>query len=188
MDIIPSCESPPFSAWIFVLVLLILVNILDGAPSGRAGVVLGRVGLAAAAALAAAVVVLRRRLVVVVVIVVVVVRRLGSRLFSCQDFSDGVAGVRLRVDDFCQRLQELVRLVRILVDIWNQKISSDWMNFFISSMLPAFLLLVLRLHFRAEWLPMIGARQPSGLYYWSLLTAAYPTGEDLNSMRAEPVE
>ena len=100
---------------IFVLVLFILVNILDGAPSGRAGVVLGRVGLAAAA-LAAAVVVLRRRLVVVVVIVVVVVRRLGSRLFPCQDFSDGVAGVRLRVDDFCQRLQELVGLVRILVD------------------------------------------------------------------------
>ena len=40
----------------------------------------------------------------------------------------------------------------------------DW-NFFIFSMLPAFLLLVLRLHFRAEWLPMIGAWQPSGLDY-----------------------
>ena len=30
-------------------------------------------------------------------------------------------------------------------------------------------------HFRAGWLSMIGARQPSGLNYWSLLTAAYPT-------------
>ena len=30
-------------------------------------------------------------------------------------------------------------------------------------------------HLRADWLPMIGARQPSGLNYCSLLTAAYPT-------------
>ena len=40
-------------------------------------------------------------------------------------------------------------------------------------------------HFRADWLPMIGARQLSGLNYWSLLIAAYPTREDLNTMRAE---
>ena len=30
-------------------------------------------------------------------------------------------------------------------------------------------------HLRADWLPMIGARQPSGLNNWLLLTAAYPT-------------
>ena len=47
--------------------------------------------------------------------------------------------------------------------------------FFISSLSPVFLLLVLQLHFRADRLPMIGARQPSGLNYWSLPTAAYPT-------------
>ena len=35
--------------------------------------------------------------------------------------------------------------------------------FFTFSLLPAFLLPVLQLHFRADWLPMIGARQTSGL-------------------------
>ena len=47
--------------------------------------------------------------------------------------------------------------------------------FLFISLLPAFLQLVLQLHFRAGQLPMIGARQPSELDYWSLLTAAYPT-------------
>ena len=36
-----------------------------------------------------------------------------------------------------------------------------------------FLLQVFQLQFDAFLLPMIGARQPSGLNYWSLLTAAY---------------
>ena len=44
----------------------------------------------------------------------------------------------------------------------------------IFSGLPAFPMLVLQLHFHADWLPMIGAWQPSGLDYWSLPTAAYP--------------
>ena len=30
-------------------------------------------------------------------------------------------------------------------------------------------------HFLANWLPMIGARQSSGINYRSLLTATYPT-------------
>ena len=34
--------------------------------------------------------------------------------------------------------------------------------FFYLLLLPAFLLLVLQLYFRADLLPMIGARQPSG--------------------------
>ena len=42
---------------------------------------------------------------------------------------------------------------------------------------PLFLLQFLHIHFRSDWLPMIGARQPSVLDYWSLLTAAYPTRE-----------
>ena len=33
---------------------------------------------------------------------------------------------------------------------------------------------------------MIGARQPNGPNYRSLLSAAYPTREDINMMRAEP--
>ena len=35
--------------------------------------------------------------------------------------------------------------------------------------------MVLQLHFCADWLTMIGASQPSGLDYRSLLTTAYPT-------------
>ena len=48
-------------------------------------------------------------------------------------------------------------------------------HFSIPSLLPSFPLLVIQLHFGVDWLPMIGARQPSRLDYRSLLTAAYPT-------------
>ena len=59
-------------------------------------------------------------------------------------------------------------------------------NFFIFSWLAAFLLLVLQLHFCADWLPIIRARQPSGLWYKLLLTAAYPTR--VSSKYADPRE
>ena len=42
-------------------------------------------------------------------------------------------------------------------------------------------------HLRADWLPMIGARQPSGLNNWSLLTAAYPTERRSKHDEAEAV-
>ena len=48
-----------------------------------------------------------------------------------------------------------------------------YVYFFIFSLLPAFLLQALQLHLCADWLPMIWARRPSRLDYWSFLTAAY---------------
>ena len=60
---------------------------------------------------------------------------------------------------------------------WTQSLIWELPIFFIFSLLHAFLLLGLQLHFLVDWLPMIGARQPSGPDYLSLLTVAYPTGE-----------
>ena len=40
-------------------------------------------------------------------------------------------------------------------------------------------------HICADWLRMIGARQSSELNYWLLLIAAYTTGEELITLRAE---
>ena len=48
-------------------------------------------------------------------------------------------------------------------------------HFFTFSLPPTILLLALQLYFCADWPPMIKDRQPSGLDYWSLLTAAYST-------------
>ena len=59
----------------------------------------------------------------------------------------------------------------------------------IFSLLLAFLQLVLQLHFRAEWLPMIGARQPIWLNYWSLnWQLLIQHREEMKPIRAEPDE
>ena len=58
----------------------------------------------------------------------------------------------------------------------HQELKQRLIDLFIFSLAPpVFLLLVLQLNFSAYWLPMIGARQPSGLMYRSPLTAANPT-------------
>ena len=53
---------------------------------------------------------------------------------------------------------------------WGWKVT-----FFLFSLLPLFLSLVLQLHFCANWLPMVRAGQPMGLDCWSLPTAVYPS-------------
>ena len=84
------------------------------------------------------------------------------------------ADVYGNLDKFCSGIFKVcVKCMSVAMYMWlpAEERKNIWPKlgldptFFIFSLLPAFLQVILDLHFCADWLPRIRARQPSGLDY-----------------------